>query len=263
MRTRIEADNPFGCDRYGFAWQHVPAGGAAHLDFGCGSGRFLVGLKARNMGRVVGVDVSDEAVQRAKARRTGTEIMHIDGTRPLPFADAEFSSASLLDVLEHVEDPDAVLTELHRVLQDEGILIVTVPRRHIFSILDAGNLKFRFPRLHRWYYCRAHSREEYERRYVSNPDGLVGDVSAKKRWHEHFSRRKLAGVLNRNGFPAVQFDGAGLFMRVLKLAEIACGRIGPLRRSISKIMAWDARRFQSASLFCIARKRAARAEGSE
>ena len=44
MHTRIEMDNPYGYDRYGFAWEHVPAGGAAHLDYGCGDGRFLVGL---------------------------------------------------------------------------------------------------------------------------------------------------------------------------------------------------------------------------
>jgi ubiquinone/menaquinone biosynthesis C-methylase UbiE len=263
MRTRIEAGNPFGFDRYGFAWQHVPAGEAAHLDFGCGDGRFLVRLRSKSIGRLVGVDVRREAVEQAKAKCGDAEIVHIDGSSPLLFADSEFSSISLLDVLEHVDEPDTLLAELHRVLKDEGILIVTVPGQHVFSILDTGNLKFRFPRLHRWFYCRTHPREEYERRYVSNPDGLVGDVSAKKRWHEHFSRRKLAGALNRNGFPAVQFDGTGFFMRVLKIAELVFGRIGPLQRGIRKIMAWDARRFQSANLFCIARKRAARAEGSD
>jgi len=263
MRTRIEADNPFGCNRYGFAWQHVPGGGAAHLDFGCGDGRFLAGLKNKGIGRLVGADVSREAVEQAKARCGDAEIVHVDGSSPLPFADSEFSSISLLDVLEHVDEPDALLAELHRVLQDQGVLIVTVPGQHVFSTLDAGNLKFRFPRLHRWFYCRTHSREEYERRYVSNPDGLVGDVSAKKRWHEHFSQRKLANVLNCNGFSPVQFDGTGFFMRVLKIAELAFGRIGPLQRNIRKVMAWDARRFQSANLFCVARKRTACAKDSE
>jgi hypothetical protein len=124
----------------------------------------------------------------------------------------------------------------------------------VFSFLDLGNLKFRFPNLHRRYYCRRHSRQEYEQRYVSNTDGLVGDISATKRWHEHFSRRQLEGLLQRNGFAVVRFDGAGFFVRVLKIAEMALGRIGPLRSRIRSIMAWDARRFQSANLFCVARK---------
>jgi SAM-dependent methyltransferase len=156
-----------------------------------------------------------------------------------------------------------LLAELHRVLQEEGALIVTVPGKHVFSALDMGNLKFRFPRLHRWFHCHRHSRQEYERRYVANPDGLVGDISAKKRWHEHFSRRKLESVLNRNGFSVVEFDGAGLFMRILIGAELTLGRLGPLRSIIRRVVAWDARHFQSANLFCIARKRTACAKDSK
>jgi SAM-dependent methyltransferase len=156
MRTKIEAGNPYGWDRYGYAWQHVPAGGSAHLDYGCGDGRFLAGLAGKRLGRVVGVDVSRDAVQRAKVVCAEARVLHVDGQSSLPFADGELSSISLLDVLEHVDEQDALLGELHRVLRDEGILIVTVPGQHVFSILDMGNLKFRFPWLHRWFYCRRH-----------------------------------------------------------------------------------------------------------
>ncbi len=263
MRTRIEAGNPFGWDRYGFAWQHVPAGGVAHLDYGCGDGRLLFGLANKGIARLVGTDVSREAVRLAKVRCSDMEIVHIDGRAALPFAEAEFSSISLLDVLEHVDEPDAVLAELCRVLKNEGTLVITVPGQHVFSFLDMGNLKFRFPRLHRWFYCRRHPRQEYERRYVANPDGLVGDVSAKKRWHEHFSRRKLESVLDHNGFCVVEFDGSGLFMRILKGVELIVGQLKPLRRVVQRAIAWDARRFESANLFCIARKRATSAEGSK
>ncbi len=263
MHVGIMADNPFGWDRYGFAWQHVAAGAVAHLDYGCGDGRFLVGLRGKGIVRIVGVDVSREAVGLAKAKCGGMQIMHVDGKAALPFGKGEFSSVSLLDVLEHVDAPDALLAELHRVLQDGGTLIITVPGQHVFSFLDMGNLKFRFPRLHRWFYCRRHSREEYKRRYVANPDGLVGDVSAKKRWHEHFSRGKLERVLSRNDFSVVEFDGAGLFLRILKGMEMTVGRFGPLQAVIRRATAWDARRFESANLFCIARKGAAGAKDAE
>jgi SAM-dependent methyltransferase len=255
MRTRIETDNPFGWDRYGFAWQHVPGGGGAHLDFGCGDGRFLLGLQGRRVDRLVGADASREGVQKAQTACAGISIVHIDGQSRLPFDSGEFASISLLDVLEHVEGQDALLGELHRVLRDDGTLIVTVPGRHVFSFLDMGNLKFRFPRLHRWCYCRKHSREEYERRYVVNPDGLIGDISARKRWHEHFSRGKLQSLLDRNGFWVVEFDGAGWFVRILKIVEIVVRRLGPLHAAARRAIAWDARRFRSADLFCVARKR--------
>ena len=254
MHTKLETCNPHGCSRYGFAWQHVPAGGVAHLDFGCGDGRFLAGLKGKRIDRLVGVDVSRQAVRGAEKTADGLEIIHLVQTTPLPFPDGAFSSITLLDVLEHLDDQEALLDELNRVLRDDGILIVTVPGRHALSFLDMGNLKFRFPTLHRWYYSRKHSPQAYQRRYVSNPDGLVGDISARKRWHEHFTREQLAMLLDRGGFPVAAFDGAGLFARVLKIAHLTVGRMGSLRARIERLMAWDARRFESANVFCVAWK---------
>ncbi len=263
MHTEIKPGNPFGYDRYGFAWEQVPTGGVAHLDFGCGNGRFLQGLGNKSIGRLVGVDGSEDAVRLARERLPGLEVQHLRQTVRLPFADNAFSSVSLMDVLEHVDEQDTLLRELGRVLRDDGMLIVTVPGQHAFSFLDTGNWKFRLPRLHRWYYRLRHSSQEYERRYVSNPDGLVGDVSAKKRWHEHFSRRRLERLLHRNGFSVVAFDGAGFFVRILRAVELTAGRIVPLRSALRRMMAWDARRFQSAHLFCVARKCARPTEGSE
>ncbi|MBN2129872.1 MAG: class I SAM-dependent methyltransferase [Sedimentisphaerales bacterium] len=258
MHTRIEPDCPFGYDRYAFAWYHVPADASAHLDFGCGDGRFLAALESKSSARLAGVDVSREAVTQAEKACGRAQIVHLDATTPLPFADAEFSSASLLDVLEHVHEQDELLGELWRVLSDGGTLIVTVPGRHVFSFLDLGNFKFRFPRLHRWCYCRKHSLQEYEQRYAANPDGLIGDVSARKRWHEHFSRKRLARLLNQNGFSVVEFDGAGLFLRLLKIAELPFRWLGPAHGVVRKVMACDARLFSSANLFCVARKESTR-----
>ena len=64
----------------------------------------------------------------------------------------------------------------------------------------------------------------------------------------------LRELLDRSRFAATEFDGTGFFTRVLKIAELFAGRFGPVREGIRRIMAWDARRFASANLFCIARK---------
>lgn len=254
MNTIITPDNPHGYNRYGFAWQHVPQGGEAHLDFGCYDGAFLVTLKGKGIGRLVGVDVSQDAIRKARERFGGLEIIHITQTEPLPFEDGVFTSITALDVIEHVAEQDILLDELNRVLKDDGTLVVAVPGQHIFSLLDTGNLKFRFPRLHRWFYCRRHSKAEYEYRYVSNPDGLVGDISAKKRWHEHFSRAKLEKLLNKSGFGVVAFDGAGFFNRIIRDIRFLCGWLKPLQPVFRKIQALDAKFFKSSNLFCVARK---------
>ena len=261
MHTTLETDNLYGHSRYGFAWQHIPADSTTHLDFGCGDGRFLKSLKGKGIKCLVGVDISREAIGKAYQASGGVEIVHLTQTTPLPFPDRLFSSITVMDVLEHVAEQRALLVELHRVLQDDGTLIVTVPGRHLFSGLDMGNLKFRFPRLHRWYYCRTHSRQAYERRYGANPDGLIGDVSAAKRWHEHFSLKQLADLLAAGGFETETVDGAGFFTRVLRIADWLAGRWGPMHAAIRRALMWDARHFQAANVFCVARKSPASCQG--
>ena len=253
MRTPLTPGNPYGHSRMGYAWEQVPRDVAAHLDYGCYTGGFLASLADRGVRRLVGIDASRDAVAQARAAHPNLELVH-HGDGPIPLPDQAFDSASLLDVLEHVADQAALLADLRRVLKPGGLLIVTVPGQHVFSWLDLGNLKFRFPRIHRWHYCRTHSRAEYEARYVSNVDGMIGDISADKRWHEHFSRDKLGTLLARAGFSVVQFDGSQLFGRWLILAGAVLGRVPGARRMIHAVERWDSRRFQSMNLFCLARR---------
>jgi SAM-dependent methyltransferase len=253
MHTRISPENPYGYSRHGFAWEHVPAGGAAHLDFGCGDGGFLRSLSRKGIGRLVGVDISADAAARAADTTFGVQVVHIRRTVPLPFHAGSFSSASLLDVLEHVHEQQALLQEISRVVVPGGVVIVTVPRRHVFSFLDLGNLKFLLPGLHRWYYCRRHSREEYHQRYVANPDGLIGDISARKRWHEHFTPAGLERLLRSSGLSLVGFDGTGLLHRPIDVLGYFVNRFAGARRVLARLADLDDRRYQSANLFCLAR----------
>jgi SAM-dependent methyltransferase len=91
------------------------------VDLGCGSGRTL--LWNRDWGAAtVGVDISP--FFSAEARRD-LDLL-IGDLRKLPFADATFSKACSLEVLEHLS-PDALrgmLTEAARVLTPGGALFV-------------------------------------------------------------------------------------------------------------------------------------------
>jgi SAM-dependent methyltransferase len=91
------------------------------VDLGCGSGRAL--LWNRDWGATaVGIDISP--FFSADARRA-VDLL-IGDLRKLPFADATFTKAFSLDVLEHLS-PDALrgmLTEAARVLAPGGALFV-------------------------------------------------------------------------------------------------------------------------------------------
>lgn len=254
MHTKISPDNPYRYNRWCFAWEYVPSQTSAHLDFGCNKGEFLNRLKNKKIGRLVGVDVSEEAVRQGQLLFPELEIIKIQKASSLGFDDASFDSITILDVLEHVYEQAELLTELNRLLKNKGRLIVTVPGQHLFSFLDMGNLKFRFPRLHRWYYCLKHSREEYENRYVSNPNGLIGDISAKSGWHKHFSRPKLQKLLTEAGFDLIDFDGTGFFGRVIGNVGYFLKWLKGVHRVLGKVQRFDNRLFESTNLFCVAEK---------
>jgi SAM-dependent methyltransferase len=194
--------------------------------------------------------VNEDAVREGSNRYPDLTLLSVQDTRCLPFSDSAFESVSLLDVFEHLDYDyqSALLTELRRVLVPGGLLILTVPRKHVFSFMDVGNAKFRFPRLHRFYYSLRYGREKYEYRYVCNPFGLVGDIAASKRWHEHFSPKGLRTKLERHGFQAVDIDGSGLFTRPLVLARLVVP-VPVIRRVINLCVKADAAVFSSMNLF--------------
>jgi SAM-dependent methyltransferase len=94
------------------------------LDFGCGTGAFLEHLD--RLGRVSAVDADPRAVAFCHARGRA-EVQLAPPGAPLPFADEAFDLVTTLDVLEHIDDDVATLSELRRVLRPGGLLLVAVP----------------------------------------------------------------------------------------------------------------------------------------
>ncbi len=97
------------------------------LDVGCGTGSSLIDLK-KLFGRkveVVGIDVVglqvDLAREKIKQHGVYAEVYHFDGNE-IPFSEESFDAIYTSDVLGHVEDVRAWLSEISRVLKPNGIL---------------------------------------------------------------------------------------------------------------------------------------------
>ncbi|MFD2170571.1 class I SAM-dependent methyltransferase [Tumebacillus lipolyticus] len=98
------------------------------LEAGCGTGPLLRELaRQRPMWRLTGVDLSCGSLSlgcmAAAAERCGIDFLQLD-LRKLPFADGSFDLVYTRDVLDHLEDREATLAELERVLHPDGVLIL-------------------------------------------------------------------------------------------------------------------------------------------
>jgi SAM-dependent methyltransferase len=93
------------------------------LDAGCGSGRNMVEL-ARH-GSVTGVELSPASAELARERDRGDVLE--GSVMDMPFDDGAFDLTVSLDVIEHLADDVAALSELRRVTAAGGALLVTVP----------------------------------------------------------------------------------------------------------------------------------------
>jgi SAM-dependent methyltransferase len=97
--------------------------GARSLDVGCGVGQ-VVGRLIEAGFEAHGVDVSEPNIE--KARRLTDRCQLYDG-KHLPFPDRYFASAGALNVLEHVEEPEAFIPELVRVVEPGGRIVISSP----------------------------------------------------------------------------------------------------------------------------------------
>ena len=97
--------------------------GARVLDVGCGVGQVVARLTEAGY-EAHGVDVSEPNI--ARARKFSDRCQLYDGKR-LPFPDNHFASAGALNVLEHVDEPEAFLRELVRVAAVCGRVVVSSP----------------------------------------------------------------------------------------------------------------------------------------
>lgn len=96
------------------------------LDAGCGSGEFEGFIKGLGFD-VVGIDTSQAAIEQAKRLYPETNFHRVSLEDRLPFSDGEFDAIWSTEVLEHLFNVHASLSELNRVLDQGGVLILTVP----------------------------------------------------------------------------------------------------------------------------------------
>lgn len=93
------------------------------LDLGCGNGTSTANIRGN---LVVGVDLSDEQMARAKNLHKNRDFVVADA-RHLPFAANSFDMIVAINLLHHVNEPEQILSECYRVLKKNGRLYTVDP----------------------------------------------------------------------------------------------------------------------------------------
>lgn len=115
---------------------------AVVVDLGCGPGANIAALADRYA--VVGIDNAKEAIEHARERFAGVEFIRGIAPRDLGEIARSVSAYLVMDVLEHVRDPEALLASIVETLRPGGLVLITVPASmHLWSEQDVRLGHFR------------------------------------------------------------------------------------------------------------------------
>lgn len=187
------------------------------LDFGCGTGWFTERLS--HHGRAVGIDLSPAAIAMAQA--TYPNVPFIAGNLyEITFPAERFDVVVSQEVVAHVEDPDAYLGIIARILKPNGYLIITAANR---VVMDRWLNPGRDPYAHiKFYPTRGEFKRMLRRRFRVLRTGsimpLVGDTGFLRVVNSCKLNRALGWVIPPRYLERLK-EWAGLGYTLVALAQ--------------------------------------------
>src|SRR3989338_6407466 len=96
------------------------------LEVGCGTGEGLLMLKEKTNGTIVGIDISEEMLKRAKEKLNKRNInLKKANVESIPYNDETFDVVMSTESFHHYVNPKRAINEMKRVLKKGGDLIIT------------------------------------------------------------------------------------------------------------------------------------------
>jgi len=106
------------------------------LEIGCGTGFVISAISERfHEARLSGSEYFEEGLVYARQRVPGAEFTQMDA-RHIPY-ESDLDAIGAFDVLEHIEEDEAVLQQIWKALKPGGVVLITVPQhRWLWSAVD-------------------------------------------------------------------------------------------------------------------------------
>jgi 2-polyprenyl-3-methyl-5-hydroxy-6-metoxy-1,4-benzoquinol methylase len=191
--------------------RHTPPSPLDVLDYGCSTGSIAYQIaKARPEWRVVGWEGDYSASEIATRFFTLPNLSY--ERKPYgeyqSFAVPRFNIVMFLEVIEHVANPGEILAAFHRVLRDDGLLVVSTP----------SSLGYSAVRTELWTAARLALRRATRERIAQQLNERSTDPTTNEGHVVAYSLSTLARMLRMHGFDVVSFvfaRGAGGSIRRL------------------------------------------------
>ncbi|MDD7985745.1 class I SAM-dependent methyltransferase [Lentisphaera marina] len=108
------------------------------LDIGCGTGGFLMSFSKQSpKTQLFALEQSNDAIESLK-RRMPSLIFKGAHSNDLKGDDQLYDVITLLQCLEHVENPQSLCDDIYNSLKPNGMLFVTVPNRKSYKVFLEG-----------------------------------------------------------------------------------------------------------------------------
>ncbi|MFH1598267.1 MAG: class I SAM-dependent methyltransferase [Patescibacteria group bacterium] len=133
--------------RYFFAGQFVK--NKVVLDIACGTGYGSHHLLEKGASQVVGLDISQEAIEYARRKYQNDKLEFIQrDVMDIPSPNDYFDVVVSFETIEHIQNQEGFLKEAKRVLKKDGLLIISspnalvVPPGNIFHVKELAPKEF-------------------------------------------------------------------------------------------------------------------------
>lgn len=115
-----------------YDWAAAQISGKTVIEIGCGDGSGIQRLLAGAPSQIIGFDVAEEAIARAR-RLIVSPTARFERISPtkLPVGDQCADVVIAFETLEHVEDASEFLREAARILKPNGVFLCSTPNRAI------------------------------------------------------------------------------------------------------------------------------------
>jgi len=107
----------------------MPTSKTRFLDIGCGTGNFIQQIAKNKNIEITGSEIYLKGLAYAKKNLPSVDFVQFDVTQGK--IGEQFHIITAFDVLEHIENDNAALSNISQMLKKDGVLIVSVPQ-HMF-----------------------------------------------------------------------------------------------------------------------------------